>query len=212
MLYIPSAFQEPDVGMLHAFMKRHSFSTVITHATDIHVSHVPLLVVPGRGPKGSLLGHLARANPHWRHFDGERQTLCVFQGPHAYISPTWYKARPAVPTWNYAVVHALGRPRLLDTPEALSELNDATLGEYEPGLAGSGNEAILPASTKAQLLEHIVGFEFQVEELVGKFKLGQNRSPEDQAGMMEGLAGQGGEALSLLELLKERARPKRHSQ
>ncbi|RKH65863.1 FMN-binding negative transcriptional regulator [Corallococcus llansteffanensis] len=206
MLYTPSAFQEPDVRALHAFMKQHSFSTVISHDAESHVSHVPLLLVPERGAKGTLRGHLARANPHWRDFNGERPLLCIFHGPHAYISPSWYQARPAVPTWNYAVVHAVGRPRLLDTP-ALSALIDATLAEYEPGLDAPGGPTHLPEHTRAQLLEHIVGFELEIDELVGKFKLGQNRSAEDQAGVREGLLRQGGDAQALLDLMAARARP-----
>ncbi|MFP2896113.1 FMN-binding negative transcriptional regulator [Corallococcus sp. 4LFB] len=206
MLYTPRTFQESDLPALHAFMKQHSFSTVISHGSGINVSHVPLVLVPGKGDKGTLLGHVARANPHWKDFDGERPVLCVFHGPHAYISPTWYKVRPSVPTWNYAVVHALGHPRLIDTPAELSGLIDLTLAEYEPALNAPDHDTRLSDEQRARMLEQIVGFELPIEELQGKFKLGQNRSAEDQAGMMEALAGQGGEALALLELMRERSR------
>ncbi|RKG59481.1 FMN-binding negative transcriptional regulator [Corallococcus sp. AB011P] len=206
MLYTPRSFQESDLSTLHAFMKQHAFSTVISHGSGINVSHLPLMLVPDRGDKGTLLGHLARANPHWKDFDGERPALCVFHGPHAYISPTWYKVRPSAPTWNYAVVHALGRPRIIDTQAELSKLIDVMLAEYEPASGAPGHAAHLPEEVRAQLLEHIVGFELPIEELQGKFKLGQNRSAEDQAGMMEGLAGQGGDALALLELMRKRSR------
>ncbi|MBZ4371731.1 FMN-binding negative transcriptional regulator [Corallococcus sp. AS-1-6] len=206
MLYTPRTFQESDLPTLHAFMKQHSFATVISQGAGHNVSHVPLLLVPGQGDKGTLMGHLARANPHWKDFNGEQPVLCVFHGPHAYISPTWYKVRPAVPTWNYAVVHALGRPRLIDTPAELSKLIDVTLAEYEPAIGAPSHEAYLPDELRARMLEQIVGFELPIEELQGKFKLGQNRSAEDQAGMMEALAGQGGDALALLELMRERAR------
>jgi transcriptional regulator len=208
MLYTPRSFQESDLPTLHAFMKQHSFATVISHGAELNVTHLPLMLAPDRGDKGTLMGHVARANPHWKDFDGERPVLCVFHGPHAYISPTWYKVRPSVPTWNYAVVHARGKPRLIESRAELSKLIDLTISEYEPTLGAPGNEAYPPDEARAQLLEHIVGFELPIDELQGKFKLGQNRSAEDQSGIMEALTVQGGESLALLKLMRERSRAK----
>lgn len=206
MLYVPKSFCESDLRELHEFVRRHAFATVISHAENLHVSHLPLILLSDRGSNGTLVGHMARANGHWRDFDGRRSATCVFHGPHAYISPSWYKERLAVPTWNYAVVHATGRPRLSEESEALAELIERTLAEFEPALLNPDADGHPPVAYRAPLLEQIVGFEIPIEELEGKFKLGQNRSPEDQAGIAEALARQGGEAAALLELMRNRAR------
>jgi transcriptional regulator len=113
----------------------------------------------------------------------ETRTTCVFHGPHAYISPTWYTERPAVPTWNYAVVHAIGTPTVIDDQRRLAEIIDETLGTFEPALRDAAADGYLPEAYRAPLLKAIVGFEMPIERLDGKFKLGQNRSAEDQAGI-----------------------------
>ena len=150
---------------------------------------------------------MARANAHWRDFDGATETTCVFHGPHAYISPRWYTQRPAVPTWNYAVVHAIGMPTLIDDQQRLAEIIDETLGTFDPALREAGADGYLPEDYRAPLLKAIVGFEMPIERLDGKFKLGQNRSAEDQAGIRAGLQAQGGSSLELLDLMQRHLRP-----
>ncbi len=108
-IYVPAHFATDDADALARLMRDHPFATVITPAGgELHVSHLPLLHVPEGGPHGTLVGHFARANPHWQHA-GDAESLVVFQGPHAYVSPSWYAAPGRmVPTWNYAAVHAHG--------------------------------------------------------------------------------------------------------
>jgi transcriptional regulator len=208
-VYLPRSFHESNINVLHELMRRWSFATVISHDAELHVSHLPLLVASERGPKGTLLGHMARANKHWRDFDGRRSATCVFHGPHAYISPSWYKQQPAVPTWNYAVVHASGRPRIVDDPAALEELLDQTMAVFDPALANPAAPGHPPADYRASLLAAIVGFEIAIEHIEGKLKLGQNRSAEDQAGIARALAEQGGASTALLDLMTDRAGPSR---
>jgi transcriptional regulator len=106
-MYLPRQFQEQDPERLLAFMRRHSFATLVTVEDGVpFATHLPFLVEPGSArPGGRLLAHMARANPQWRAFSQDRDVLVIFQGPHTYVSPSWYVTEPNVPTWNYAVVH-----------------------------------------------------------------------------------------------------------
>src|SRR5437764_62337 len=114
-MYIPAAFRETRLEVLHALMREHSFATLISQLEgQLFATHLPILLDANRQPYGTLIGHMAKANPHWLAFNPEAaESLVIFQGPHAYISPGWYVAEQAVPTWNYEIVHAYGRPRVL---------------------------------------------------------------------------------------------------
>ncbi len=111
-MYIPPSFRVEDPGKLAAFMRQYSFASIITHDGQAPIaSHLPMLYSAEGGPNGILLSHMARANPQWRNFTSGGEALVIFQGPHGYISPSWYKAEVAVPTWNYTAVHAYGVPK-----------------------------------------------------------------------------------------------------
>src|ERR1700690_2865826 len=111
-MYIPKSFEVTDSSTLHEFIETYSFGTLVTIAGEQPIAtRIPLILDRTSGRHGTLLGHVARANPQWRPFDGDRQCLVMFDGPHAYVSPTWYATSPAVPTWNYATVHVYGTPR-----------------------------------------------------------------------------------------------------
>lgn len=207
MLYVPGSFRESDVAVMQEFMRQYPFATVVSYRDGIHVSHLPLLLDPRRGPYGTIVGHMARANGHWRDFEGETGMTCVFHGPHAYISPTWYAQRPAVSTWNYAVVHAIGTPTIIDDQQRLAEIIDETLATFEPALRDPAADGYLPETYRTPLLKAIVGFEMPIERLDGKFKLGQNRSAEDQAGIKAALQAQGSAAAELLELMQRHRTP-----
>ena len=187
-MYVPSHFHIDDPERLARFIVQNSFATIITQDAEgvPFASHVPLLHEPDPKP-GLLLGHLARANPQWRHFENQRPALIIFQGPHAYISPRWYGPAPAVPTWNYAAVHAYGTPKLFKEEERLEALVRRMVSFYE----GSGENAWradLPADYMSRQLKAIVGFEIQLTRLEGKFKLGQNRPKSDQAAVYNALS------------------------
>jgi len=181
-MYIPLPFNVRDPGRLAQFVQHHSFATVISQAEEgvPFASHVPILYNPQPKPSGCLQGHLAKANPQWRHFRNDREVLVIFHGPHAYVSPRWYVTARAVPTWNYAAVHAYGRPNLITDEARLEQLVKQMIrfyeGEVEDAWAGD-----LPADYLSKQLNAIVGFEIAITRLEGKFKLGQNRSPVDMA-------------------------------
>ena len=143
---------------------------------------------------------MARENPHWRAFGGAVETLALFQGPHAYVSPTWYTTPYAVPTWNYVAVHAYGRPTVVDDDAGLYRIVAETVRVYESQFDYAWDqEARREYADK--LLKNIVGFEFEITRLEGKRKLSQNRSRADQQGVVEGLTSQGdpvGAALAVL--------------
>jgi transcriptional regulator len=179
-MYIPQAMR---LGREQTWelIERHGFAALV--GPDLEATHLPLLLDRSEGELGTLYGHFARANPHWRTLDGG-QALTIFSGPHAYISPTWYASRPAVPTWNYLAVHATGTLALLDA-EATQALLDRSLAHYEPALLES-------LSRERAYLEKmqagVVGFRLRIETLQGKAKLGRQRSQADQAGVEEALA------------------------
>jgi transcriptional regulator len=128
---------------------------------------------------------MARANEQWKHFDGADEVLCIFHGPHAYISPSWYETQHTVPTWNYAVVHVYGKPSIVDQAD-LKEIVLDTTAKYESSMP---KPWALPLSEQEMegMLKAIVGFKIDVGRIEAKFKLGQNRSPADQKRMLRNL-------------------------
>lgn len=181
-MYIPKTFEVTDTSTLHEFIETYSFGTLVTVAGEEPIAtRLPLILDRTSGRHGKLLGHVARANPQWRSFDGNRQCLVMFDGPHAYVSPSWYATSPAVPTWNYATVHVYGIPRPIQDAEQLSALVDRLARVYEAGMAQPWLGA-LPADFKASMLTAIVGFSVEIDRIEGKFKMGQNRPVEDRIG------------------------------
>ncbi len=179
-MYVPKSFAVSDRSVLDDFIASNSFATLISTVNGtLFATHLPLILDRTEYAQGVLLGHVARANLHWRAFDGQREALAIFSGPHAYISPSWYGTAPAVPTWNYAVVHVYGVPRLVEDETWLAHLVDRLVAIYEAGLPQPW-PGVLPADFKASLLRAIVGFVMDIKQVEGKFKLGQNRPLDDQ--------------------------------
>jgi transcriptional regulator len=174
-MYIPDHFRVTDRDAVFDFMQAHGFATVVTeHGGEPFASHLPLLVDRGAGANGTIIGHLAAANPQWMSADGQT-ALVIFSGPHAYVSPRWYAEPNVVPTWNYTTVHAYGRWETVDDPAAVKQIVADTVKFYEAGLPEPW-----PLDVDAQLVDglvkQIVGFRIVVERLEAKFKLNQNHS------------------------------------
>jgi len=192
-MYLPAHFEETRVDVMHALMRAHPLATWVVPSPDgLVVNHVPFLVDPSRGPHGTLVGHVARANPVWRQLVAG---VAVFQGPQAYISPNWYPSKrehgKAVPTWNYAVVHAHGTPRALESRDDLLRIVTRLTEVHEAGSAVPWSVADAPADYLDQMLKAIVGIEMPIERLVGKWKVSQNRSLPDRMGTAAGLLQRG---------------------
>lgn len=207
-MYTPAQFKVSDLPTLHADMQRWNFATLITPDADKgpQVTHLPLLLDRDRGRFGVLAGHMARANPHWRAFSRSSGSLAIFHGPHGYISPRWYSTDVAVPTWNYAVVHAFGAPRTVGATESM-EAHLRQLVLYHEGIGPeSWRPDKLPDQTYAGLLKAIVYFEMPILWIEGKAKLGQNRSRDDIMGVIRGLqATNAPENRELIEIMQIRA-------
>ncbi len=186
-MYVPTSFEVRDEATIEAFLRRYDFATIVSApGGDLVATQVP--VVARRGPAGLVLvGHVARANLHWQLMDGATPTLAIFTGPHDYVSPTWYAAGPAVPTWNYATVHAHGKARAIDDDAFTRALLDELVVRHETGPA-PWRQATLPPDFADKLVGAVVSFELAVDRLEAKFKLSQNRSAADRAGTIAGLA------------------------
>jgi transcriptional regulator len=207
-MYIPKAFAVTDRATIHSFIESHSFATLVTTANGApFATRLPLILDRDAGLHGTLIGHVARANPHWRSFDGAAQALAMFDGPHAYISPRWYATSPAVPTWNYATVHAYGAPRVIDEPYRVEQIVDRLTATYEASMPQPWSTREVPHDFKANLLKAIVGFEMPIDRLEGKFKFGQNRPLEDQIAMLDALDNaQDADARSLAQMVRRQSR------
>ncbi|MGF1742361.1 FMN-binding negative transcriptional regulator [Vibrio profundum] len=176
-MYIPNKLEMKDDNAIIDFIAEFSFGLLIS--PDLEATHMPLLYVPEEGAKGQLYGHFAKANPQWKQLEGER-VLVIFNGPHAYISPTWYTNKPAVPTWNYAAIHCYGTVELLSENDAANTM-DTLINKYEPELLS--NKDIMPDDYQHKLRQAIVPFRIVVDKIQAKEKLGQHRKTGDQQGV-----------------------------
>jgi transcriptional regulator len=190
--YLPSHFEERDLPTLQALIDAHPLATwATTQDGELVVHHVPFRLDRTRGAYGTLVGHVARANPVWR---SPQPSLLVFGGPQAYVSPGWYPSKQVhgkvVPTWNYAVVHARGTPVVLEDAASVLRIVSALTDTHEAAQAHPWQVGDAPPDFIEQLLRAIVGIEIPVDQLVGKWKVSQNRSTEDRAGVAAGLRAQ----------------------
>ena len=204
-LYIPDRHLERDRELLMGFLEEYSFAMVISASGGIRVTNVPTLFERPAGGEswGKVWWHLAKNNAQNGALNGEAEALAVFHGPHAYVSPSWYAARPTVPTWNFAVVHCHGKPRRVDDDAAFARSldllvarNEKKYGTGKPWELGSMHPEYLKG-----MRQQIVAYEMVVEQVEGKFKLGQERTAGDRAGVLRGLERPQGR--SIFELTRD---------
>jgi transcriptional regulator len=210
-MYQPPHFREERLDVQHALIRAHPLGAMVTIGPEgLTANHFPFIVDASASTFGTLRAHMSRANDQWRHLGGLKEALVIFQGPHAYISPGWYPTKAetgkAVPTWNYAIVHAHGRPRVIDDAEwllrhvsELSAINEA--GQAEPWSVSDA-----PADFVAGMLKGIVGIEIEITRLEGKWKMSQNRVVVDRAGVVQGLSKLGDERSATVAELVETSR------
>lgn len=206
-MYVPKHFAETRPEILVEFIRTYPFGTLVTMTPrGIEANPIPFVFKPESAPNGILQGHLARANSQWETFDPDVEALVVFQGPDAYITPSWYptkqETRKAVPTWNYVTVHVYGQLRVTHDQEWLRRHVEELTHQHERDRPEPWHVSDAPADYTTKMLRGIVGVEVQVSRLVGKWKLGQNRPIKDQEGMAAGLRADGGDpSESLLRFL-----------
>ncbi len=195
-MYQPRHFDPDRAASMHALMRAHPLAMLVTPGADgaPSIDAVPMLLdldgASPQSPHGTLIGHVARANPLWRDADG-REVLALFKGPDAYVSPNWYAAKAehgkVVPTWNYVVVQARGRLRSIDDAGAVRRVVERLTTCHEAAQPAPWALADAPDDYVAAMLRAIVAIEISLASLDGKFKLGQNRSTADRAGVVAGL-------------------------
>ncbi len=197
-MYIPKNMAMESSAQLIEFIAEFPFAVVVSNgSSSFEATHIPLIVETGSNGQMYLLGHLAKSNSQLERL---ANVLAIFSGPHAYISPTWYTNKPAVPTWNYAAVHATGSVELMNSEQTLLVVEKLTRF-FEPSLVE--NKDIIPEAYAKRLANAIVGFRIKVEKLEGKLKFGQHRSKDDQAGVVEGLKrSEHSDSQSLLSYMK----------
>jgi len=191
-MYLPTPFAESRPEVLRALMREHPLATLLTQGADgLSADHVPLELDPRPAPLGTLVGHVARANPMWRTLGQGAAALAVFHGPAAYVSPAWYPSKrehgKVVPTWNYVVVHAAGTLRAIEDPVWLQALVERLTVRHEAGRPAPWQVADAPPDFVAAMRRGIVGLELRLERLQGKWKLSQNRPAADVAGVIAAL-------------------------
>ncbi|MEH6524673.1 MAG: FMN-binding negative transcriptional regulator [Sneathiella sp.] len=181
-MYIPPHFAVPGKETLQKILPEASFATLITTIENSApiASHLPVSYEPDGGEFGKIYAHMARANSHWQGFDGT-EALVIFQGAHAYISPSYYATDINVPTWNYVAVHAYGVPKILLDPDEVLTILERLTSENERDKPDPWTTDNLTEKRLQGLMRAIVAFEIPITRLDGKAKLGQNKLPEDQA-------------------------------
>ncbi|ANS44774.1 FMN-binding negative transcriptional regulator [Serratia inhibens] len=180
-MYTPKKMIMADSENIATFIAGNSFGLMVS--PSLTATHLPFVFHPDEGTKGMLYGHVARANPHWKELEGQ-QVLVAFTGPHAYISPTWYQAQEAVPTWNYAAVHCYGTVEMLDAEETERAMQ-VLVNTFEPGLMEK--RQLMPAEFVSKKRQAIVAFKIRLDDIQAKEKLGQHRSEDDQRGVLAAL-------------------------
>lgn len=198
-MYIPKNMEMTEAEAINTFISNYGFGILIS--PDLTATHLPLIYTREEGKHGCLYGHFGRANPHWEVAMNQR-VVVIFNGPHSYISPTWYSSKPAVPTWNYAAIHCYGTLEPLSEEENEQAMNQL-VAKYEPELFDMPE--LMPKDYQSRLRQAVVGFKVVVDDIHAKEKLGQHRKPEDQKGVFSALSrGDHPDAVALSAYMKKR--------
>ena len=210
-MYQPPHFREDRLEVQHALIHAHPLGLLITAGPGgLQANHIPFLVDANGAERGTMRAHLARANPQMTELAAVAECMVAVQGPQAYISPSLYPTKhehgKAVPTWNYITVHAWGRPQVIDDTAWLRrQVDDLTLHQ-EGSRPAPWYVSDAPEPFVASQLRGIVGIEIPIARIEGKWKVSQNRPASDQAGVVAGLRGSGGDAEIMAALVAERGK------
>ena len=209
-MYLPKIHEETRLDVRHALIREHPLATWVTvDDGELVVNHIPFHLEPSRGEQGTLVGHVARANPIWKTASALPHAL-VFRGPQAYVTPNWYPSKhehgKAVPTWNYVIVTVHGAPRFSDDRAWLRGQLDKLTNDHEASQTSPWRIDDAPADFTEKMLAAIVGVEIPIDRIQGKWKTSQNRPDADKLGVLAGLNGKGDdEARAMAALVREHA-------
>jgi transcriptional regulator len=189
-MYTPRHFEPPSIEAMHALIRAFPLGALVTTDEEgLHGNHLPMELVLGSSAHGILRGHVSRANALWR--SAGKEALIIFQGPDAYISPSWYPGKEetgkVVPTWNYTVVHINGMLKTIDDPRWLRKHLESLTAHQEQGMEFPWAVADAPEEYTEKLISSIVGIEIEISRMLGKWKVSQNRNQTDRAGVVRGL-------------------------
>ena len=201
-MYLPQDFAESKSEELFRIVREHPFGMLVTQtSTGLEANHLPFLLEEQRGPFGTLLAHVARANPIWQELGDGAEVMVVFRGPHGYISPNWYPSKQEthrhVPTWNYEVVHAHGRVHIRDDERFVRGVVARLTRAHEAREPRPWKMSDAEPDYLAEQLRQIVGIEVELTRLQGKRKLSQNRDVRDFEGVVRALEDSGHHDLAL---------------
>jgi transcriptional regulator len=211
-MFLPDHFRVEDIPEMHTLMRARPFAGLVSMTpSGLYGTHLPT-VLKGEGPFGTIECHLSRANPHWKDLAGGGEAMMIFQGPDGYVTPNWYATKAAtgkaVPTWNYAIVHAYGRPAVMDDKEWLKRHVTELSDQQERSEAHPWKVSDAPDSYIDVMLRGIVGFRFEITRLEGKWKMSQNREAQDREGVVKGLGARGaGGDLEMARLIARQVTP-----
>lgn len=193
-MYIPKHFLVDDETEKIAFIKSNSFGILISnHENEIVGSHIPMHIETENN-QIRILGHVSASNLQWKSFEENESSLAIFQGSHAYISPSLYEEKQSVPTWNYSAVHVYGKIRIITGSEEKSQILEKMIQDYEPDYLDQWQN--FPNEYKEKMLKGIVAFEIAATKLEGKFKLSQNKTMTDQKNVANHLLKSESEVIS----------------
>ena len=213
-MFMPDHFRVEDVAEMHGLMSAHPFAALVSMTpAGLYGTHLPT-VLKQEGPCGIIECHLARANPHWKDLAKGEQAMMIFQGADAYITPNWYATKAqtgkAVPTWNYAIVHAYGRPAIMNDKDWLKQHVTELSDQQERSEAHPWKVTDAPDSYIDVMLRGIVGFRFEITRLEGKWKMSQNRETQDRLAVIDGLkARASGDDLEIADIVAMKMGPPR---
>jgi transcriptional regulator len=191
-MYVPKAFEENRIDVMHRLIRENPLaSLVVQTAGGMEANHIPLHVKMDGSEFGTLVGHIARANPLWKIFNADAQVLIIFQGANTYISPSWYATKKengkVAPTWNYTVVHASGFMRAIEDPVWIRELLEMLTDEHEAQFTTPWSVGDAPADYVEKLIGAVVGIEISVSTMIGKWKVSQNQPENNRKSVIESL-------------------------
>ncbi len=194
-MFIPRRYEQGDIAVAHELIRSSGFATVVTQTDDqLDANHLPVVLDADRGALGTLRFHLAKVNPAAEALASGREALMVFTGPHTYISPDWYANENLVPTWNYAVVHVYGTPIAMGEEALRRQLDDLSASQETRLSKTPWTVDKMDVNILDKMVAAIVGFDLPIADLQAKWKMSQNRGPDDREGVVEALEELGGES------------------
>ena len=208
-MYLPPHFREDRLDVQHLLIRTHPLGLLISAGpSGLLANSIPFIIVADASERGTLRCHMSRANPQWQELRAVDECLVVFQGPQDYVTPSWYETKretgKVVPTWNYATVHAWGRPQVIEDDGWLRQQIDALTRSREDARAQPWHVADAPADYVSAQIKGIIGVEIPIARIEGKWKMSQNRPEADRRGVIDGFRAQGPTSAAIADLIAER--------